>query len=289
MMAWEDPETLLKMKLGREEYVQRMLTSLILGSSYPQWNTRNSPSATGESFLQALHSLTYGNNLSGPLEFIDEFELLSENEEDANGCPDYAVFSSTGLWIIELKTEAGSHRDSQLPLYARLAQFSYPEQQVSITYLTGSMPRIEFLQSVDVPFRHLYWTEIVDLIDCHWNYSQFKEEKLLAAAVIREIHSLDSPALSFRKDATAIREALNSAVQVQLTGRQAGIESEPGGLQELHDFRLRIRDALARAEETKYVRPWIWRAETSGGSALTHLGSDVGYEIRLSKYNRLMK
>jgi hypothetical protein len=288
-MTWEDPDTLLKMKLGREEYLQRMLTSLILGRSYPQWNTRNPPSPAGLSFLRDLYKQTYGIDLSGPLEFVDEFELLSKNEKDANGAPDYGIFSPSALWIIELKTEAGSHRDGQLPLYTKLAQSSYPEHQVSITYLTGPMSRIEFFEIANAPFRHIYWEEVVDLIKRHWNKSKNKEEQLLSAAVIREIKRLDSPAHAFRKDATIIREALNAAVEVQLTGEQFGVEFETGGLQALHDLRLRIRDALARTKETRDVRPWIWSVATSGGAAMTQLGSNVGYEIRLSRYNRPIK
>ena len=53
-MTWEDPDVLPKMKPGREEYLQRMLTSLILGRSCPRWNTRNPPSTPGDSFLRDL-------------------------------------------------------------------------------------------------------------------------------------------------------------------------------------------------------------------------------------------
>ena len=56
-MPWEDPDQLLLMKLGREEYCQRMLTSLILGGPYPKWNTRNIPSESGFRFLDILHHL----------------------------------------------------------------------------------------------------------------------------------------------------------------------------------------------------------------------------------------
>lgn len=288
-MTWEDPDRLLKKKLGREEYLQRMLTSLVLGRSYPRWNTRNIPSASGDSFLRELHKQAYASELVGALEFVDELELLSGNDEDANGAPDYAVFTQSGIWIIELKTEAGSHRRDQLPLYVRLARHAYPELEISITYLTGPMARMESLYSENVPFRHFQWAEIAELISIHWGRSPFKEEQLLSAAVLREIQGLGSSASAFRKDAAVVREAIGAAAHVQLTGEQAGVESAPGGLQELHDLRLRILDALARNEESKNVRPWIWCATTSGGSALTGLGSEVGYEIRLSRYQRPLK
>ena len=43
-MPWEDPDKLLRFKFGREEYCQRMLTSLILAAPYPKWYSRNLPS-----------------------------------------------------------------------------------------------------------------------------------------------------------------------------------------------------------------------------------------------------
>lgn len=288
-MTWEDPDVLLKMKLGREEYLQRMLTSLILGRSYPRWNTRNPPSTSGDSFLRDLYKKTCGDELVGQLEFVDELELLAENSEEPSGAPDYAVFTPKELWIIELKTEAGSHRKQQLPLYARLARRLHPALHVSITYLTGPMARIETHQCEDVRIRHLFWVEVADLIAGHWSRSPNNEEQLLSMAVLREIEGLDSPAQAFRKDAAVVREVLKAAVRVQLTGNQAAVEFTPGGLQELHDLRLRIRDVLTRSEGTKNVRPWIWNPTTSGGSAMTGLGSEVGYEIRLSRYQRSLR
>jgi hypothetical protein len=127
------------------------------------------------------------------------------------------------------------------------------------------------------------------LINSHWGHSPFREEQLLTAAILREIQNINFPAHLFQRDASVVREALGVAEQVQLTGKQTGVESSPRGLQELHDLRIRIRDALARNEESKNVHPWIWSASTSGGSALTGLGSEVGYEIRLSRYNQPIK
>jgi len=53
----EDPDLLLRrLRLGREEYCQRLLTELILGGTYPRWNTRNRPSEEGRLFL--AHSMS---------------------------------------------------------------------------------------------------------------------------------------------------------------------------------------------------------------------------------------
>ena len=74
-MDWEDPDKLLTKKFGREEYCQRMLTSLIVGGPYPRWNTVNAPSDRGSQFLENLYALAYRDRLNGPFDFIDEYEL----------------------------------------------------------------------------------------------------------------------------------------------------------------------------------------------------------------------
>jgi hypothetical protein len=38
---------------------------------------------------------------------------------------------------------------------------------------------------------------------------------------------------------------------------------------------------------TVNLRPWTWNARENGGAALTRLGSEVDYDIRLSRYDRL--
>ena len=43
-MTIEDPDVLLRrLRLGREEYCQRLLTMLIIGDAYPRWNSVNHP------------------------------------------------------------------------------------------------------------------------------------------------------------------------------------------------------------------------------------------------------
>ena len=74
-MPWEDPEKLLLMDLYREEYCQRMLTSLILGGPYPKWNSKNDPSENGFAFLNGLHQLAFSSHIEHSIKFVDEFEL----------------------------------------------------------------------------------------------------------------------------------------------------------------------------------------------------------------------
>ena len=81
---WEDPDALLLKKLSREEYCQRMLTSLILGARYPNWNTRNRPSTNGERFLVRLYDRAFAASLDLPIEFIDEFFIADLSGERPN-------------------------------------------------------------------------------------------------------------------------------------------------------------------------------------------------------------
>lgn len=69
----EDPWALLRrLKLGREEFCQRLLTMLILEADYPRWNTRSQPSARGLAFLRDLDALCFGTSeLSAEAVFVD--------------------------------------------------------------------------------------------------------------------------------------------------------------------------------------------------------------------------
>lgn len=274
-MPWEDPDVLLVKKLGREEYCQRMLTSLILGAPYPRWNTAQKPSTSGEIFLNELHRKAYGVTLDAPMTFIDEFELLSVDGKDPSGFPDYAVLTPTRLWVIELKTEQGSHRRDQLPLYALLATHHYPAHQIEITYITGQMPRETSVPVATASFCHFYWSEVVGLINQTWDNSANKPEQILAAAISREINNLHIPAIQFRSTAKLIREAITLSMVVQTTGKQVGIEVNPDGLEVLHDLRKRIRDVLARSECSNVI-PRNWNASSSGGSARGDKTASIG-------------
>lgn len=54
-MSLEPPDDLLRrLKLGREEHVQRLLTMLILDPPYPRWNTPRPPSPRGVEFFGML-------------------------------------------------------------------------------------------------------------------------------------------------------------------------------------------------------------------------------------------
>jgi hypothetical protein len=285
-MTWEDPDKLLRFKFGREEYCQRMLTSLILASLYPKWNSHSVPSEKGSEFLDRLYRMTYQEDLSGPLDFVDEFNLPAIEKDARAGAPDYAILTPDKLWVIELKTEASSHRKDQMPYYRRLARHHYPKLQLDLLYLTSDMPRQDAGAFADCRFSHLFWSEVLNLILDTWGESDISEERLLAMALRRELGNLDRPSRTFSLEAAIIREAIKLASDVQTDGKQKAVEVTAGGLEDLIEIRARIADAIARDGETPNVRPWIWYEASSGGKALTDLGRSVGCELRLSRYKK---
>jgi hypothetical protein len=92
----EDPLQLLgRLRLGREEYCQRLLTMLILAGPYPRWNSRSRPSERGTQFLRALDALCFGDAAwDGEPLFVDEFDLPKRYEEEAGCAPDDGPCSS---------------------------------------------------------------------------------------------------------------------------------------------------------------------------------------------------
>jgi len=284
-MPWEDHDKLLHMKLSREEYCQRILTSLILGGLYPKWNTKNKPSENGFVFLNGLHELSFDFQIEPPIIFVDECELPAiSNGESGSGYPDYALFWDQHIWIIELKTESSSHRKDQLPLYLKLASYHYPNHKIKILYLTSEMNRIKSAGPEKHSFSHLFWSEVSPLINKIWSESNYKPERILESALQRELSKLGTPYKIFIDNAETIRHAMNLSLQVQETGKQMAVEVKASGLDEINELRIRIRDALKRLDGTNNVKPWIWFEKSSGGKPITELGRQVGCELRLSRY-----
>lgn len=282
---WEDPDALHLKKLSREEYCQRILTSLILGAPYPCWNAKNPPSSSGEEFLISLYERAFNHSLDLPVLFIDEFNLPAIADDEQGGAPDYAVMTSTRLWLIELKTEVTSHRREQLQMYARLAAHHYPDHLIDLLYLTPEMRRAVMDKSKASHFAHLFWAEIADVLSRVWASSSYEEERRLYSELKRQIMSLHVAPRKFRDTGDVIRAALTCALRVQETGEQCAVEIAAEGLEDLMTLRLRIRNALSRRQGVEKVKPWIWQSATSGGAALTRLGSEVGFELRLSLYS----
>lgn len=305
---YETPAALLgRLKLGREELCQRLLTSLLLHGPYPRWNSRSALAPIGLDFLRRLHEWNFGDGWPDDVPvFVDELELAPRHDAEKRGAPDYAVLWDDRLWLIELKTEKASHRADQVPYYFELAHHHYPNARIDLTYLTSPM---------DAPFEpdpswaryaHETWGELTDLIKELWAEPTAPGQQEVVDGLLDAIdsHHMKSPEWMERfigdvvpaAPELAPRDAHVQAVEeadamglAQATAddhRQRGVEVAAASLEELLRRRLEIREQIASAppgSPLRHVRPWIWRTESTG-APLTAGGAQTGMEVRLSWY-----
>lgn len=315
-----DPQS-LKPSLGREGWCQRLLTELILDGPYPPYNTHLRPSTRGVAFLGALDELSFGEDAVSSADpiFVDEIDFPARHLDEQGCAPDYTVFVEGRCWIIELKTEPGSHRSRQIPDYFERAHYYHPELRVDITYLTAGLrapfqPRTEQWER----YVHVEWSQTAELIRSVWSSASDERVLRVMATLLSGITRLDATARSWwsslgyelepltveelmRQPSAAslpatrphpgmplapIDEGLVLALDTAEDGRQRAIGLEVGGLEALHQLRLELRRALLAepAESSlRTVQPWLWSATTSGGTAMTSAGLRTGYELRLSR------
>jgi hypothetical protein len=308
----ESPDALLaRLRLGREEYVQRLLTMLIVGGGYPPWNSRQTPSELGIRFLRLLEQRSFGDvRCRVPYAFVDEFDLGRRPQDLRASAPDWAVITEDRLWVIELKTERGSHRPSQVPNYVATALHHHPARKIDLTYLTGAMPLYTPQLSPGTRFAHLTWDAVVPIVESVWGAGT-QEQREAAQRIGEVLASLDIPWPVWRHDrleqmqkeismttkdtATSpdragdpVEKALELARLTAADHEQRAIDCTAGSLEQLREFGLAVRDALYDdgAEALSHVLPWMWNVETSTGAALTSAGAEVGYELRLSWYDK---
>jgi hypothetical protein len=135
-----------RLRLGRDEYCQRLLSMLVLDAPYPKWNTPSHPAAGGVAFLRALDAVSFGESVGfwestggdDPV-FIDEFDLPKRAEHEKGLAPAWAILTPERLWLVELKTEVASHRADQIPSYLDFGRHYYPSHAVDLTYLTPTL------------------------------------------------------------------------------------------------------------------------------------------------------
>ncbi|RYP88114.1 hypothetical protein EKO23_04560 [Nocardioides guangzhouensis] len=319
---WESPTVLWgRLKLGREEYLQRLVTTLILDGDAPPWNTPRSPGEEGERFLQlldeAVHGPTAGDRSSMPRGvFIDEYLLPKLEQDAANGWPDWAVLSADRVWVIELKTEAGSHRADQLPYYLRLAAAAHPNCNVDLTYITGPMTKPGPALLKGQRYSHVTWQQVLPLIESAWGDDQRPEVAAyvdMVATVVSNLSLLkpteqrqvvlglpraephpatvegrvnerttDVPA------ATEPSGLLDLARATAADGRQRGIGAQnPEELEVLRDQALAEVGRLPTDDATRFVLPWLWQGGRTDGRALTVEGEEFGLELRFSRYKKI--
>jgi len=302
MDPYEDIRQLLtRRKLWREESLQFVLTCLIVGGVYPQWGTRSRPSTRGIEFLRRLHVRVFGHDPDSPCEvFVDEFELSRRHEAERSGWPDWAMLWPDRLWMVELKTEAASHRPDQLPHYISLAAHHYPHSAIDLTYLTGPLNKPAPVVRAGQRYHHIGWTEILPLLEEVWADDE-PAAKAYVSAAQELIASLGTPWTEWRaewitEEAIAIdvkgpaewrQDLWGMIVATADDGKQRAYEAltESGeGLEDLRDQARELIMAAPQGSGTKHVLPWIWSSQTSGGQPLTSLGQQLGAELRFSRY-----
>jgi hypothetical protein len=311
---FETPFALLtRLKLWREETCQRLLTTLILDGPYPRCNTRSQPGRAGLVFLHGLYDLAFAGQWPGDdLIFVDEFELPPPTDEDRGGAPDYAVIWPDRLWLIELKTERGSHQATQIPMYYDLGRHHYPLLNLDLLYLTQPMDAPYAPADSRDRYAHIAWPDILPLLRVAWPDPNAPGQREVLDGLIGAIGTLHlkpaewratvtgvavtapppkpmavpmpSAEISEQTDAPRLDEAMRLVALTSEDGKQramAGVDLD--GLLEL---RLALRHTLAASVEgspLRLVLPWMWRWE-SGGPPLTTIGAETGRELRLSRY-----
>jgi len=286
-MDFPDPSELRsRNKSGREEFVQALLAILIVGGPAPRWNSSVRPSAVGRQFLIDL-ARTAGTRLdpAAEMSFVNEFELPRRHDAKSAGWPDFGVISGNELVVIELKTEARSHRRGQLAHYAELGAVHHPHLNRSLIYVTPPLLPSAVLD--DVSTAHVLWEDVADLVRTHWT-SRPPDERRVADYLIAILTDLGETWVAGGELRPRIRtsepELIRIASEVAADGRQRAVDVEWASGEEMEHARLAIRDTLV--DRGSPVRPWIWSKATSGGSALSEQGRLTGFELRFSRYAR---
>ena len=323
---WESPQELWRrLKLGREEFLQRILTTLIVGGDPPPWNAARTPSKHGIRFLHLLDALAHGDELNGravpdPDVFVDEYLLPKVEESAMNGWPDWAGLWPDRVWVIELKSEPGSHRADQLPYYLRLAAAAHPSCRVDLTYITGPLAKPAPALSDGQRYSHLQWTQVLALVEDVWGHDAQPEVRAYVEAARTVIENLTLlrpseqrqaitgveptvptpaktpfppaeprnitvPATSATMDVAIEDGLLGLAQATAADGQQRGTgATSPADLELLRERARTLIGTLPDDDATRYVMPWLWRADSTTGKALTPEGEEFGYELRFSLY-----
>ena len=98
------------------------------------------------------------------------------------------------LWLIELKTEAASHRPHQIPYYFQLGAHHFPEHAVDITYVTGPLPKPAPQTGEDRRYAHLTWDAVIPLVSEVWG-RDLRPEVRRYVDVLEEAVCLADPAM----------------------------------------------------------------------------------------------
>lgn len=217
-------------------------------------------------------------------------------------------------WMIELKTEPGSHRARQIPDCFERAHHYHPERRVDITYLTAGL-RAPFQPAIEDWGRyvHIEWDGITELIRSVWSTCADERTIDVMSMLLTGIAAFDEPipdwwmrlgyglgpevvgpapapmsaaSLTVEGSSLNLDAGLALAYDTATDGCQRAIGLDAGGLDALHELRLQLRQAI-RAEPAdsplRNMQPRMWSAASSGGTAMTAAGLLTGHEVRLSR------
>jgi hypothetical protein len=299
-MEWEDPVELLgRLRLGREEFLQRLLATLIVGGTYPRWNTRSTPTPQGAHFLRRLDELSFGVAApAGTQVFVDELDLAPRSGAEPGGAPDWAVISQTRLWLIELKTEAASHRPHQIPYYFQLGAHHFPEHSVDVTYVTGPMLKPAPQTGRDRRYAHLTWDAVIPLVSEVWGGDLRREVRRYVDVLEEAVASLSQRWADWRDLFTATTATISGPPHssdlralieaIEADGVQRALDWQAESLEHLQVLRIEARQLVLDSPEgsaSRHVMPWIWSGgEQSKGQPLTGAGAECGFELRFWRY-----
>jgi hypothetical protein len=300
-VRFETPaELLARLKLGREEYCQRLLTTLLLHAPYPRWNARSTLSPAGAAFLSDLYERSFSDVWpdAAPV-FVDELELPPRHDAEKGGAPDYGVLWDDRVWMIELKTEKASHRAGQVPAYFELAHHHYPEARIDLTYITPPMQAPHQPAAEWARYSQVTWDTLDSLLRTHWSAPTAPGQQAVVDGLLAAIGSLHLKPAAWRatvpptgdtsspdRAPDPVDEALRLASATAEDGAQRAVDFLPADLDDLLALRLDVRERLASSPPDaplRRVMPWIWRPESTG-HPLTAAGQTVGMELRLSRY-----
>ena len=253
---------------------------------------------------------------------MDEYLLPKLEENAANGWPDWAVLWADRVWVIELKTEAGSHRVDQLPYYLRLAAAAHPGCSLDLTYITGPLPNLRRLFSkvsatATSPGTRSYrssrklgsrptpevaaYVEMVTTLVSNLSRLRPSEQREIVLGALpksraqrhRDLRSraVVGPTAPESDPATSpSRRLLDLARATAADGRQRAVGAQnPEELEALRDQALAAIGGLPPDDATRFVLPWLWDGTRTGGQALTPEGKEFGYELRFSRYKKVQR
>ena len=199
--------------------------------------------------------------------------------------------------MIELKTEAGSHRPAQIPLYFELGRHHYPRHRIDITYLTGPVSTGLHQFRTAAASGTSPGAEVMPLIRDVWaDRSPLHRDVVRALGDV--LDGLGTKWSAWRADrieagpSSICRRRTLPATHLRLPVSPRSITSNApstsprANLENLQALRLEVLHRIkASGDAALHVAPWLWRW-ASQGQPLTSAGRETGYELRLSWYQK---